>query len=359
MINLIYVMAIAIFASASYASTTTERATIDETKHLIASQEVHIGGSLVLPENRNLSSLVIMISGSGPQDRDETLDGFKVFRTLAEHLAQQGIATFRFDDRGVGESTGDFPSSTLEDHANDVRTIMEYFKHNGTFPFEEFVLLGHSQGGIVSAHVAVGNQDVDKVILMGAPSVPLVDIVLYQLRQEYIGTSINRALIEAEVSSHNRLMYAINEGKNIKRALEAFRASTKAILSQSAATTKMDAARIELMTEAKTKEFEVVYALPSLTSFLYHDTSKDYEKLQVPVLSLFGGKDLQVTIGQNKDPMELALLKSETPYHFKTFSDANHYFQKAYTGQRDEYETLDKAFIDGFPECISDWLLAN
>lgn len=79
----------------------------------------------------------------------------------------------------------------------------------------------------------------------------------------------------------------------------------------------------------------------------------------MPILGLFGGKDLQVTIAQKKDRMKNALLKSNTTYHFETFSEANHYFQKAKTGPREEYATLDKLFVKGFIDTVSKWILEN
>jgi len=331
----------------------------NEVDIIIQANDVKIGGTLTIPTQQKLNSLVIMSSGSGPQDRDETLDGFKIFKVIAEHLGSQGIATFRFDDRGVGKSTGRFSTSTLEDHSEDVQRIMDFFKSNNKHPFKDFILFGHSQGGIVTANVAVGNKDVKKVILMGAPAAPLIDLVLYQVRQEYVATNIERSLIEADVSAHNRLMQAIKDDKNIDKALKVFKQNTKIILSKLSSSETRDTLKIEQKAKAKTKEFEVIYALPSLTSFLYHETSKDYEKLQVPVLGLFGGKDLMVTIDQNKDRMENALLKSDATYHFVTFNDANHYFQKAKTGLRDEYGTLDNVFVDDFLDEISTWILDN
>jgi len=363
-----YIKALKIFGFTAVMLCSVNHVNASQTKHkknaneidlIIQANGVQIGGTLTIPTHQKLGSLVIMNTGSGPQDRDETLDGFKVFKAIAKHLGSQGIASFRFDDRGVGKSTGKFSTSTLEQHSDDVKRIMAFFKSHEELSFKDFILFGHSQGGIVSANVAVGNQNVKKVILMGAPSVPLIDLVLYQVRQEYIATNLERSLIEADVSAHNRLMRAIKDNKNIEQAVEKFKQNTKTILAKLPRTKHKTTAEIEKMASEKADEFEVIYALPSLTSFLYHETSKNYEKLQVPVLGLFGGKDLMVTIDQNKDLMENALLKSEAIFHFKTFNDANHYFQKANTGLSDEYGTLDPEFVDGFLNSISTWILDN
>lgn len=326
---------------------------------IIQADDVKIGGTLSIPTKLNASSLVIMSSGSGDQDRDETLEGFKIFKVIAYHLASKGIASFRYDDRGVGESTGDFVNSTIDDHAKDLENIMNYFKMSKEHPFHDFILFGHSQGGILAGKVAAGNEAVKKVVLMAAPSVPLIEVVTYQVRQEYKGSRISKSWIEADVSAHNKLMRAIEDDKQIDEAYQLFKQTTESILYEMNMENGMDSEKIKQQAMAKADEYKIVYALPSLTSFLYHDPSKDYERLKVPVLGLFGGMDYQVTIDQNKDRMENALLKSGTDYHFITFDKANHFFQKATTGQRDEYATLEKEFVDNFLDEISNWIIKN
>jgi len=326
---------------------------------IISAADVKIGGTLSIPTNLKTSSLVIMSSGSGPQDRDETLEGFKIFKVIANHLASKGIASFRYDDRGVGTSTGDFVNSTIEDHSKDLENIMEYFKSSAAHSFNDFILFGHSQGGILAGKVAVKNTSVKKVILMGAPSVPLVEVVTYQVRQDYERTDLPKSLIEADVSAHNNLMKAIEDDKNIDEAYQLFRKTTEAILYKMSSAHDVDLVKLKQQAIAKADEFKIIYGLPSLTSFLYHDPSKDYEQLKLPVLGLFGGLDFQVPIFQNKDRMENALLKSGTDYHFITFDDANHFFQKATSGSREEYATLEKKFVDGFLDEISSWVIDN
>lgn len=326
---------------------------------IIKTGDTQIGGTLTRPVKPEVSSLVILISGSGDQDRDETLEGFKILKVIADHLASKGIASFRYDDRGVGESTGDFVNSTIEDHSNDLKSIMDYFKSNKKHPFHDFILFGHSQGGILASKVAVGNTSVKKVILMASPAVPLIEVVLYQVRQEYSEATISKSFIEDIVSVHNKLMRAIEDDKNIDEAHQLFRQTTETILYKMSSSHEIDSLKIKQQAIAKADEFKIIYGLPSLTSFLYYDPTKDIEKLKVPVLALFGGLDFQVTIDQNKDRMENALLKSGTNYHFVTLENANHFFQKASTGKREEYETLEKKFVDNFLDEISNWIIEN
>lgn len=324
---------------------------------IIQADKIKIGGTLTLPATFNTSSLVIMSSGSGPQDRDETLDGFKIFKVIADHLATKGIASFRYDDRGVGSSTGDFVNSTIEDHTKDLEHILSYFKSSEKHAFNEFILFGHSQGGILSSKVAAENESVKGLVLMATPAVPLVEVVLYQVRQEYKWHKISQSLIEADVSAHNRLMRAIEDGTGIEKAYQLFRNTTETILYEMNSESNIDSLIIKQKAIAKADEFKIIYELPSLTSFLYYNPANDFEKLTIPVLSLFGGLDYQVPIHQNKDRMENALLKSGTQFKLLTFDKANHYFQEAKTGEREEYAALEKNFVPNFLNQISEWIL--
>ncbi|HET8865428.1 MAG TPA: alpha/beta fold hydrolase, partial [Gracilimonas sp.] len=140
---------------------------IGEGKELIIpAGVVEIGGTLVTPENTENTPLVIMISGSGAQDRNSNVFEFKIFAEMAEHLQQQGISSFRYDDRQVGKSTGTFSDATLDMLAGDVNAIIDHLKNLEAVTFSEIILIGHSQGGVVAGKVANENPEVDKLILM-------------------------------------------------------------------------------------------------------------------------------------------------------------------------------------------------
>ncbi len=331
----------------------------DSKEVIIKSRDIQIGGTLLLPTRFSSNALVIFSSGSGQQDRDETLDGFKIFKVIAEYLAENGIASFRYDDRGIGKSTGDFVNTTIHDFSNDLVEIMNYFETSTIKEFDNFILFGHSLGGIISGDVAAQDSRVKQLVLMASPAVPLIDLILFQERQAYEQYGIERDLIESEISSHNQLMKAIALDKNTDAVLRTFELNVKNILDvHPDHKSKSKATKIK-MAKDKAKEFNIVYALPSIESYLYHNPSAAISNLNIPVLALYGGKDTQVTISQNKDKLEDALLDANTTYKIKIFNEANHYFQKAVKGNRDEYDRLDRVFINGFLECISNSILGN
>lgn len=151
----------------------------------IQNDSVTIGGTLTWPKDTKSNHLVIMISGSGQQDRDETMtpvSNFKPFAVLADSLTKNNIATFRYDDRGIGKSTGNFGNATLDMLASDVQAIIRKLKAMPEHSFEQVILLGHSQGGMVAGKLAAKNSAIDKIILMASTGVSLKRVLRFQVK---------------------------------------------------------------------------------------------------------------------------------------------------------------------------------
>src|SRR5699024_63839 len=174
---------------------------------IIKNDSIDIGGTLTWPENKETPQLVIMISGSGAQDRDESLPitDFKPFAALADSLTMAGIATFRYDDRGIGKSTGNFEDTTPDMLASDVEAIIHYFEYEADQHFDQIILLGHSQGGVVGGKVAAENKAVDKLILIASPGVTLKRVLREQVVQPAEKISIDREIIRQELDGRENL----------------------------------------------------------------------------------------------------------------------------------------------------------
>ncbi|GAI74447.1 unnamed protein product, partial [marine sediment metagenome] len=149
---------------------------------------ITLAGTLTLPSGDAPSPVVLLISGSGPQDRDGTIYGHHPFLVLADYLTRQGIAVLRVDDRGVGESTGDFSNATSEDFASDVLAGIEYLKTRKEINPEKIGLVGHSEGGLIAPIVAVKSPDVAFIVLMAGPGLTGEEILYLQ------GALISRAM---------------------------------------------------------------------------------------------------------------------------------------------------------------------
>lgn len=321
----------------------------------IKNDSVTIGGTLTWPKNTKSNHLVIMISGSGQQDRDETMtpvSNFKPFAVLADSLTKNKIATFRYDDRGVGESTGNFGTTTLDMLASDLEVIIEEITAIPDHNFKQITLLGHSQGGLVAGKLATENPAIDNIILMASTGVPLKEVLRFQVKQAFAGSGIDSVLIEQELAAREQLMQAIRNQQGIPKAKETYQKQFADIQLAAGA----DSTQAENLADRQTDQLLDAFSSPQMQSLLFYDPTDDLQKLNIPVLVLFGDKDTQVPVETNREPIKQALETAGVDYEIKVFKDANHLFQKANTGSMQEYGSLKKQFVDGFTSAISDWI---
>ncbi|MEP0005764.1 MAG: alpha/beta hydrolase [Balneola sp.] len=339
--------------------TTTPPKPENETDLIISNGEIQIGGTLTLPTGDVKAPLLILSSGSGAQNRDSEVFGFKIFSDMAQRLAEEGIPSFRYDDRGVGESTGNFGNATLENLASDVETIMSYFQNDAKNKFQRFALLGHSQGGVVAGKVAAENVAVDQLILMGSTAPSLSEILRYQVEFAYAASPVEKSLVEKEINAREELMKAIAFKNDIEAAKVGYNQAYSELLNALPDSQKNSIPDINAMVNNQTDQLAQIYSSPQVKSLLFYVPTDDLEKINVPTLVLFGGKDTQVTITQNQAKIRKALEISGTEFEIKIFDDANHLFQKANTGLANEYPQLDKKFVDGFLDHIIKWMTTN
>lgn len=323
---------------------------------IIQGDGVEIGGTLVYPGGTTKAPLVILISGSSAQNRDSNIFEFKIFAEIAEHLKKQGIASFRYDDRQVGESTGNFMNTTLDMLAGDVESIIDYLTAMEGKSFGEVILLGHSQGGVVAGKVASENERVDHLILMASTGVPIKDILRFQVRQGFGEGIHDEKDVEKEIALREEMMAAIKNGEELDAVKKEYVNHYKSMLEKLPEQQKAGLPDIDTFAQQQAQQLVGYYSTPQLQSLLFYDPAEDLSELEIPVLVLFGEKDTQVTEGMNRMPITNALDKAGVEYEVKVLPEANHLFQKANTGQVSEYPMLDKAFVNNFLETLSTWV---
>ncbi|MFV1883280.1 MAG: alpha/beta hydrolase family protein [Balneola sp.] len=331
----------------------------NETDLIIPNGNIEIGGTLTIPEGEMNSPLVIMSSGSGAQDRDSNIFDFKIFAVLAQHLAEEGIASFRYDDRGIGTSSGSFPDATLDDLVSDVNAIINYFKSVADIKFEKFTALGHSQGGIVAGKIASKRGDIEQLILMGSTAPSLSEILRYQVNLAYENTPVDKALINLEIDAREGIMKALVEESSIDEAKQKYIEAYTNVLNNLPEVQKKSIPDISSTATNQANQLVSFFGSPQAKSLLFYVPTTDLEKINVSTLVLFGRKDTQVTISQNHPKIIEALEKSGTEYEIKVFENANHLFQTANTGLVNEYPFLAKEFTDSFLETVSTWIKEN
>lgn len=327
---------------------------------IITNGEVKIAGTLVVPDCVNQPSVIILLSGSGAQNRDSEIVGFRPFADIAEHLKNQDIASFRFDDRQVGQSTGNFMEASLSTLASDVNSIIQFLQDSVDTQLGEIILLGHSQGGIVAGEIARLNPDVDKLILIASPAVSMMRILRYQVRQAYEEINLPEEAIQNEIDAREDLMKAISSNDGVNTAVELYEHAYREVFN-SLSEEQLQAVPEdrESFIERQTNQLISYYGTTQMESFLFHNPGGDLSELRVPVLVLYGGKDTQVSDELNAPAARDALNEAGTEFEIRVLENANHLFQEAETGAVTEYSTLDKKFIDGFLSTISEWILTR
>lgn len=327
---------------------------------IIHNGDVNIAGTLVLPEETERPQLVILLSGSGAQNRDSEIAGFKPFADIAEYLKLQNIASFRFDDRQVGQSTGTFSTASLSTLSSDVDSIIRFLQDSVGTKFSEITLLGHSQGGIVAGKVAQTNPEVDKLILMASPTVSMARILRFQVQNSYEQIELPETTIEQEINARENLMKSIVDGENIEEASAAYKEAYREVLNslneEQLAAISEDK---ETFIERQTNQLISLYSTPQMQSLLFYDPTEDLSELSIPVFVLLGGKDSQVPVGLNEAPVRNALREAGAAFQITVVENSNHLFQKAETGEVSEYASLDKQFIEGFLPLLSEWIESN
>ncbi len=311
---------------------------------------IKLAGTLTLPRLEGPFPAVLLISGSGAQDRDETALGHKPFLVLSDHLTRHGIAVLRVDDRGVGGSTGDFTQATSEDFAGDVLVGVEYLKNRKEINTKQIGLIGHSEGGIIAPMVAAQSPDVAFIVMMAGTGLNGEEVLYLQ------GTLLARANGASDVtiaklrSLQERIYAVLKKEKDDAAAAEKLRE----ILTD---------AGLRLSEEEKEKMLfssfiEIIKIIPWYRHLLTSVPKPTLMKVKCPVLAINGEKDLQVPPEENLHAIEEALKTGgNKDYTIKELPDLNHLFQTAETGAVSEYAKIEETISPTALKMIADWIL--
>jgi uncharacterized protein len=295
---------------------------------------VTLAGTLTLPPGPGPHPAVVLVTGSGPHDRDESLMGHRPFLVLADALARAGVAVLRCDDRGVGGSTGDFAAATTHDFAVDAAAALRHVAALEEIDAERVGILGHSEGGYV-APLAAGSAPVAFVVLVAGPGLT------------------GRGVLESQVEAFNRA-----SGQSDATAKQS-RASQARILEVIARDGTADELRAA-MEAIGLPPAQIAQSVPAMTSdwyraFVKHDPAPSLAALHVPVLALIGEKDTQVVPGENGPVLERALADNPDAT-VEVLPGLNHLLQPSVTGLVDEYGAIETTIDPAALAKIVDWV---
>ncbi len=301
---------------------------------------IKLAGTLTIPPGKGPFPAVLLITGSGPQDRDESLMGHKPFLVLADYLTRKGIAVLRADDRGVGKSGGKFAEATTADFATDAEAGVAFLKSRPDVDLRHIGLIGHSEGGVIAPMVAARNSDVAFIVMMAGSGVPGDDIIVAQsvLIAEASGVSHEAA---QKVGADERELLTLVKSESDSATLE------KKLREKLAG--KVPAAQMDMQIKAVTSAW--------FRYFLSYDPAPTLAKVHCPVLAINGEKDTQVPPKVNLPAIRKALEAGRNRnFELIEFPGLNHLFQTAKTGAPAEYGQIEETMSPTALEKISSWI---
>ncbi len=315
---------------------------------------IDLAGTLTLPESTGPVPAVILISGSGPQDRDESVFGHRPFLVLADFLTRRGIAVLRVDDRGVGESGGDFSAATSEDFARDVLSGIDFLSRRDEIDPTAIGLVGHSEGGIIAPMVAAEREEVAFIVLLAGTGITGEEI-LY-LQAELIA-AVSGASAE-EIAANRDMQEAIFGVLKQELDDDAMTERLREVLEQSAAGLSADDKRALGLTDEDGYDMRIRRVMnPWFRFFLTYDPRSVLSNVTCPVLALTGEKDLQVPPDANLPAIEEALAAAGNESVTVTeLQGLNHLFQTAETGAPFEYGRIEETMSPVALAAIADWI---
>ncbi|MEM1295675.1 MAG: alpha/beta fold hydrolase [Verrucomicrobiota bacterium] len=316
--------------------------------------KIALAGTFLIPEGEGPFPTVLFATGSGPQDRDETLVGHKPFLVIADYLARQGVASLRYDDRGFAESEGDHLNSTVDDFAEDAIAAIQFLTQQPQVNRDAIGIVGHSEGGLSGPKVAAQEDEVDFLVLLAPPGVPLKDLLARQHRDIMRAQGLGNDLIDLAISGLDEDLDLVIDASISQKELR------KQLMARSKVRIKaMSAEQIEAsgMSEELIAQNIRMTVTPWFRSLTREVPARHLENISIPVLALFGEMDIQVAAEPNSNAIQEALRKAANPdVEIKTLPQLNHLFQHSETGLMTEYGTIEETFAPEALEEIGAWI---
>jgi uncharacterized protein len=305
---------------------------------------VKLAGTLTLPPGPGPFPAVVLVSGSGPNTRNEPILGHQIFLVLADHLTRNGIAVLRYDKRGTGDSSGDYGKATTVDFANDADAATAYLRSRPEIDPKRVGLIGHSEGGLIVPIVATKDPATAFIVMMAGPGVDGRKILLEQSRLISLAMGMPQDQVD-EAMELRRKIFAVVASEKDPAAAEA---KLRALVADYAASHKVSPEMIQAQVDAVNTDW--------FRYFFDYDPAPTLARVRCPVLALNGSLDLQVPPDQNLPPIRVALM-GNPDVEVDELPGLNHLFQDAKTGAPGEYGQIEETISPAAMDLMTEWIL--
>lgn len=325
----------------------------EEVEYSNEKNDIILAGTLTTPKSGGPFPAVLLITGSGPQDRNESIMGHRPFMVIADHFTRNGIAVLRVDDRGVGGSTGNVTQATSEDLAEDVLAGVEFLKNHEKIDPQQIGLVGHSEGGIIAPIVAGRSSDIAFIVLMAGTGLPGEEILYAQAALIARANGAKEESIVRNRKQQEKIFKVLKQEKDEETAKNNVRQ-----IMQSAIPDSVDKDNEQIQSAIK-GEIKKIFN-PWFRFFLTYDPKTALRKVKCPVLAIVGEKDLQVPPQANLKAIEEALKEAgNEDYIIKELPGLNHLFQTANTGSITEYSKIEETISPIALDTMTNWILSK
>lgn len=298
-----------------------------------------LAGTLSMPKGKGPFPAVVLVTGSGPQDRDETIENHKPFKVIADYLTKQDIAVLRYDDRGIGKSTGDFTKSTTADFSKDALAALAFLKEQDQVDPHKIGIIGHSEGGLIALLLA--GQQVENLafaVSLAGPAIPMDSLLL--LQAGLVGKSLGVQMSAAELARIKRNYALVGSDLSDVDALLAIKENMKSVTGTNSAA--FDAELASMLT-------------PWYRYFIRINPIPFMEEIKIPVFGAYGSHDIQVPMGANMESLS-DHLPANNKHLLKGYEGLNHLFQQSKTGSIAEYAEITESFNEAVLADMLKWI---
>lgn len=311
-------------------------------------------GTLTLPKGNGPFPAVVLISGSGPQNRNSAVFDHQPFLVLSDYLTRHGIAVLRYDDRGTGESEGVFNLATSLDFANDANAAFNFLFEQSFIDKKKIGLVGHSEGGMIAPMVANQNKKVKFNVLIACPALPIDSLMYEQIRLTMEASHTPETAIKNQLIFNHQLFNYLKSKATYEKAIEGFDSFVKVVVVSQMG---KDTTGLFSTVKAQSEQLRPIVT-PWFHYFINYQPKNNLSRLAIPVLGIYGGKDLQVRAFSNASVLQSILEKSKNKtYKVITFPELNHLMQTAKTGSIEEYHELTETFNEAAMQLMTEWIL--
>ncbi len=315
---------------------------------------ITLAGTLTLPGKEGSFPAVVLISGSGQQNRNEEVAGHRPFLVISDYLTRNGIAVLRYDDRGVGQSTGDFATATSVDFAKDAESAVEYLKTRNEINNQKIGLIGHSEGGMIAPMVASTSDDVSFIVLLAGTGIRGDSLIMLQSELILRANGVPESAIQKADEINAHLFDMVQKETDIEK----LRAGITGYLYRLSAGDPDAEIPEDMNFNDNIKRQVDEITSPWMLFFLRYNPATALEHVKCPVLAINGEKDLQVPPKENLSAISAALKKNDnTNVTIEELPGLNHLFQECNTGSPMEYESINQTISPVALEIITKWII--